>query len=203
MGQNINTYKLCFAEFLYLTEMNTNDRNKTKRGKIERSKLVIWVSLAVFIMLSLLMFIYMISSGNTALRVKGAQQMEELKGLMAQVQHGNTSQLTEADFVGIYDFTDIQGCVWELSLKADGTATIHSLNKEGEVSHECQGEWDFNPQRGYPNIWFHENESLYVWFPSGSRRIHWLCIEDNYIYLTKHALESQNPEMRLAVKKSK
>ena len=173
---------------------------------MKRNRRVIWVSVILFVVMILcLMIILMISinKGPGSPEKTEAQQTNELKGLSEKGKHLGPSQMIEEDFVGTYNFTDTQGGIWELLLADNGIATIRWQEAKGDMCLEYEGEWDYNQQRGFPNIWFHDAERLLMWFPSGSKYAYWLCIDDNFIYLTKNALEQQDPTMRLPIKKVK
>ena len=173
---------------------------------MKRNRRVIWVSVILFVVMILcLMIILMISinKGPGSPEKTEAQQTNELKGLSDKGKHLGPSQMIEEDFVGTYNFTDTQGGIWELLLADNGIATIRWQEAKGDMCLEYEGEWDYNQQRGFPNIWFHDAERLLMWFPSGYKYAYWLCIDDNFIYLTKNALEQQDPTMRLPIKKVK
>lgn len=157
----------------------------------------------------------MISCSNSADKARIAyleEQIEELTSANNNSSSGtetseyaennnepNTESTIRNDFVGTYEFTDIEGHKFLLTLNDDETAQIKINDLVRYGSWEKYSPIDYNPL-----VSFVGDEKPFITFPNHeSKKCQFLSIVDDHIYYEYQSVKAKNPNLRLPIKKIK
>lgn len=111
----------------------------------------------------------------------------------------SSSNASENDVVGTYEFTDSENHKFILTLNDDETAQI----KINDLVR--YGSWEkYGPIEDNPLVQFEGDEKPVITFPDQEAKdCHFLSIFGNYIYYGYESVKAKNPKLRLQIKKIK
>lgn len=111
------------------------------------------------------------------------------------------NDLTYSDFVGTYQFTDLDGNNYEIKVNDDKTFTLkHNTN---ETEYGSVGVYIYN---GYIKLLFSDDAkfNVKIKFPEGlNEGILSPTIREGYVYDNESSARAKNPKWRLPIKKVK
>lgn len=177
-------------------QLNGNEPTGNGKRKHKGHRLL---SIVLAVMMTICcVFIIIFASPSKEEKAEVPSMPKELNPVVTRLYEVNPPR--EA-YINTYKFKDDHEQVWELTLFEDETAKISSA--DGKETYE--GKWDYDRYRGFPNVWFADSGAPTITFPAGSKKASWLClcIINNFVYLTRNAMESGDTTKRLVLEGEK